>query len=885
LETCRQKNGKLVLFDGTLSNLKSSNGVFIAPYLIPTDSDPSTYDASKAIKVTRYNSADGTFGVYTISRTGPDTLVTAKDGEKVAKVNENEEKNDEEKDKDKEKKEDIRDSRKIFLKGSDNAYYDAINLKVSMDGAYHKFLGFAYSKKGESSNTPIVSINTDNLFQSYEFAYANDNVDNMSKIDESHFIKGSDGKYYVTKSGSNSQLYVGKGTNKSQITGSSYTFKADGQSIPNPQYPIYATPSNLGDRILIGNKYIRRDNILAKKQEISGKIQSFFVEAYGKQIAVNNLTNLYKTSGSGGIGCYQVSEDNGGGYFDQTKKITIDGEAALYSLSDDGNFVRAGTTGYFLLSAVKNSPNFIQLRDVFYTKNATENVYSVSSVTTGALYLYGTRFENVALEEVDDDNGLDGLYYKYEGDFSKILDDRFCTPDQVQLKGSDGRYYGQSNLLIKGKQLEYVPVKDLTMVAEGNLPGTISSVYVKSFSDTVKKVSDLIDKIEDPDAHNLYEKVTEGLSQHLSSINQNLDAYAADVSKYNLNDELRIIALQNNSECKSDGGDVLAEIFDEYTKRSEISKDSIWLNYYRGLRDELVSYKVSSEEQNIFNQRLASINTLLNDHLGDLITHDEFFGGYLSVVVNRLAKSIRPQVNNVSADKREDVVYEQCYKQFEDMVNALERLKLSWDFEDDAKEKAVSSEMEVLKKYLNETVNKLKEITAEKIKIIEAQVEFYGKITIGEYVYSNYGRIGDEILFYNDEAIFQRTANKISIQFVKLSNGEHALHLYDYTTTTIPKEFLFRYNNVKERLEKCVVNLKGTYDGSNWNPSSLVNKSTEIYTIQVKDEGQTDAKPWTTMDATMEYFSRMWCATMDFKVCFAIRTKRKMKELTAIYGR
>jgi hypothetical protein len=83
--------------------------------------------------------------------------------------------------------------------------------------------------------------------------------------------------------------------------------------------------------------------------------------------------------------------------------------------------------------------------------------------------------------------------------------------------------------------------------------------------------------------------------------------------------------------------------------------------------------------------------------------------------------------------------------------------------EDNVKEKSMFNEMEVMLKHLNKTVSKLKEISAGNKKIIKVQVDFYGKIIIGGYVYHNYRQIGNMTLFYSGEAILQSKANKISI--------------------------------------------------------------------------------------------------------------------------
>jgi hypothetical protein len=43
----------------------------------------------------------------------------------------------------------------------------------------------------------------------------------------------------------------------------------------------------------------------------------------------------------------------------------------------------------------------MELRDVFETKNANENVYFVSGVTTGTLQVYGKQIDSIILEEIN----------------------------------------------------------------------------------------------------------------------------------------------------------------------------------------------------------------------------------------------------------------------------------------------------------------------------------------------------------------------------------------------------------------------------------------------------------------------------------------------------
>jgi hypothetical protein len=45
---------------------------------------------------------------------------------------------------------------------------------------------------------------------------------------------------------------------------------------------------------------------------------------------------------------------------------------------------------------------------------------------------------------------------------------------------------------------------------------------------------------------------------------------------------------------------------------------------------------------------------------------------------------------------------------------------------------------------------------------------------------------------------------------MKLASGKYTFHLSDHKNTVIPKEFLLRETNVKDRVEKCIANLGGT---------------------------------------------------------------------------
>ncbi|MDR2812980.1 MAG: hypothetical protein LBB05_04315, partial [Puniceicoccales bacterium] len=858
-----KRNGKLSKFIGNLDELKSSNGVYMVPYLVPEKADLETYDAAKAIKVDRYyvptkdefslnmdqylpkmreyadrknenleekdkinvdnlvgnfrqngdytecskllddtlkdiyNSGNGKFEIYTITKTANTGYANSQT------VN-------------------------CYLKGTDNAFYGAKNLKVAIDGAYNDFLGFVYSEK---ASTAITSLSED-IFKNYEFIYSQD----TTATDVVLFIKGDDGQYYAMKIGSDPQLYIGQGT--TAIRGN-YLFKVDDVSIPHPTQFIYVTENNLGDRIKIVNEYVKKSEISVN--DPNAGIHSFFVNAYGKDVAVNDLVTLYKEANTGDTGtlCYQIDTDPGSAspvvYFGQEKKVTIDGTSGSYAPDPEGGVVRAETTGYYEWNAVKNDPNFIRLRDVYYVKrDPNEEVYFVSSLAMDTLYIYGTKYDFCTLDNVGD-----GLYYKYEGDFSTARDDQYCNSAAIQLRGTDGKLYKKDDLFQKGTQLEYVPVKDLAMIVDGSDEAIITDVYVKSFAQTLERVETLINNIDSDNSRALYGELGGKIREHLDAINGNLDTYSKAIAVYDQKGELGAVALQNHPEYRSDGSGALVDVFDEYTKRVIISTDEKWLNYYRGIRDEVEAYKVSSEEQNIFVQRLTSINNVLFNHFGNIVSHEEFWGGDLSLAVGKLVRQIEPTITpklgtNPSATDRENFntkLYETCYTRFEEMVTNLETLRLSWDLEDKAKEaeaqgveSVISPEMNTLKERLGETIKKLKEFTADKIKVIEAQVELYGKIMLLEYVYNNYGKIGNEIVFLNDTVQFQRTPGKIAVQFVKLSTGEHALRLCDYVRSNgadplLGHEFLFRYNNTKGEIEKCVLDLAsayGSYTNNKW---------------------------------------------------------------------
>ncbi|MDR2371607.1 MAG: hypothetical protein LBD60_00465, partial [Puniceicoccales bacterium] len=875
-----KKNGKLTKFAGALTELKSSNNVYMTPYLVPVGEDLSTYDATKAIKVDqyksiasgtattdqltalgkefgttksdqelidahnkslpdKYNSMNGKFETYTIETTTATTYTTS------ATAN-------------------------CYLKGTDNKLYSTTNLKISIDGSYSDFLGFAYLKKASIMQA---SLSSDNIFKNYEFAYRQSAT---NEVKEGYFLKGDDDQYYATQIRTTSQLCVGPAAT-TKITGV-YAFKTGTGTgavvIPNPTKFIYVDESNLGDRIKIGEEYVRKSDLYIGTDP-KAKIQSFCIDAYGKSVTIDNLVSLYQVDANGNIFCYQIDTQTGKpeAYFGQDKKITIDGEAGCYTPDEEGTIVRAETTGYYKWSEVKSDPNFIKLRDVYYIKrDQNEEAYFVSSLATDTLYVYGTKYDFLGLAT----NGTaenspilgDGLFYKYEGDFSTVNDDQYCNSGAIQLRGSDGKLYSKDALHQKGTQMRYISMKDLAMVTADGVEAPIRDVYIKPFGQTLEHVETLIDNIDSSSSRMLYGALGGKINEHLEAINGDLDTYGKAVAAYNRKNELGVVALQEHPEYRSDGGGALAEVFDEYTKRILISSNEEWLKYYRGLRDEVEAYKVSSEEQNIFLQRIALINTVLHNHFGDIVSHEEFFGGDLSLAVGKLVSAVKAKVTknqNESDAAYATKIYETCYTLFEEMVVGLETLRLSWDLEDQTKEEeakkaqgvdsvsVVSPQMNTLKEKLGEMVKKLKEITADRIKVIEGQVEVYSKIALLEYIYNNYGKIGNGIVFLEDNAQFKREKDKIAVQFVKLSTGEYALRLCDFvrsngTNPLIGNEFLFRYNNAKGEIEKCVLDLAsdlGSYSNNGWTAKngSGITAYTETapYLFTVKNSGEAGA--------------------------------------------
>jgi hypothetical protein len=370
--------------------------------------------------------------------------------------------------------------------------------------------------------------------------------------------------------------------------------------------------------------------------------------------------------------------------------------------------------------------------------------------------------------------------------------------------------------------MKYLPVKEMAMVMEGGHEAPMDEVYVKPFGGTVERVEQLIENIEDDISQALYGNLVEALRGrerdenknleetlgYIGEVERDLESYGRAVAVYDRKDELGIVAKENHPEYRSDGGWALAETLDEYTKRTLISGDEGWLEYYRGIRDEVESYPVSSEEQNTFVQRIAMIRTLSNDYLGSVGEHNEFhrefFGGELWRVVGKLAEKVRR--NN--SGYNETQVYEKCSVEYERMVGGLETLAESWDLEDQGKAEeegevegvvGVSAEMEALKKHFRGLLEKLKAITVDKLKVIEAQVEIYTWFALAEYVYNNYGKMDNIIEYIDETTTFKRTKptttnpGKISVQFVQLGGGEWGLRLSDYvkangSSPLIPQE-------------------------------------------------------------------------------------------------
>ncbi|MDE6576288.1 MAG: hypothetical protein K2L24_02730, partial [Opitutales bacterium] len=430
-----RKNGKLLPYvqrEDLKSNTSvGSDTVYMAPYLIPSSvSDISTYDAEKAIKVTDYDIETGYFGVYTLEYENQDEMVTAASNQ----------------------------AKSLCFQGTDNIYYPASDLSVLADGDYQSFQGFAYSTKTQTSPQAITS----DPSALYQFTPKSDPAIN---VDENTFVMAEDGNYHVTLGasvggngeGSCSRLSVGvnDGKNDATLIVGNYRLQAGNSEVSNPSARFYIKQSNLGNKIRakIGNRqgtsYVDREDIRARAKgstSAAEKVQSFVVVTENGEVEADLSKTYTCQTLSGGNPNYVKTGD--GGYFSNRSKTQVDTDVGRYApidvaevesdeLANVTKYVRAETTGYFPVNEVKNSPNFIKLRDVYYLQDK-ENLdsYYVSGITLGELFYYGTKFDYIPLNKATPG---DGLYYKYEGDFKSVLDDRYCTSNNARLKGNDGR--------------------------------------------------------------------------------------------------------------------------------------------------------------------------------------------------------------------------------------------------------------------------------------------------------------------------------------------------------------------------------------------------------------------------------------------------------------
>ncbi|MDE6576014.1 MAG: hypothetical protein K2L24_01265, partial [Opitutales bacterium] len=396
---------------------------------------------------------------------------------------------------------------------------------------------------------------------------------------------------------------------------------------------------------------------------------------------------------------------------------------------------------------------------------------------------------------------------------------------------------------MKGKKFEYCKVRDIAMKTETD-EGPTEKAYVKSFKQTCEKIQEQIDELyakdlaeareglrmesqmyasffqETLDGELIAKSIVDKLAEYAGATSEVETVARQEVATYDLNDELGNLALQNHPNYKKQYIESLQEEFDDYTKRSTISQDEGWKAYYRGVRDELVEWKVSSDDQNIFEQRLASAKQLIIDEFGDLVPPDDFFGGVLAQVVGKIVASLKVNADLMDKEK----AYELCYVKLQAIADSLLTLKESWDVED-SESTNLPEAMTALKDRVVMIAEDLNAITSEYCKAIASEVSLFNRITILEYIFNNYGVIDDRVNFTgykldNVTNTYQDSAGDITLHAKEINcwftqstdTGEDLLCVLDKTNEidmgngkTVPRRILFRYNNAKMRLEKSVI--------------------------------------------------------------------------------
>ena len=785
-DLCIKKNGKLSLYAGNVESLKSENGIYMAPYLIEKGTIGEA-NPTNAIKVTGCDYGSGKISYFSLeekSLSGPlYATCNTEDG---------------------------------FVKANNNAYYSCQKLKVQVGDEFCKFVGISYTKDGEYSSNMV----SENVFETYEFSMKSSE---QLSIDSNTFLKGTDGSYYILKDESGSLLYAGAEDSAVLLPGDSYSFIANGKNVMAMSAYIVASEDNFGDCLQIKDgeqiRYIKKNSLRVNDQEI----EKFFVKSY-ENVDVLDLSKTYEKVDNQ---LNYVRGDSGketDGFFAKGNIVNIPGDTSLYQESVEGNFVRAETEGYFKYAEVKNDPNFIKQKDVYFKKTG-EDVYTVTGLTTEEVYVYGKKYNFIDISN--------GLYYKHEGDFATRQDDIYAKTSSAKVQGIDELLYNEEDLYVFGEQSEFIPWKDLIMLAENDIQANANSVYVKSFRQINEDISN---KISDDQ---MYEDLGDTIEQYLNKITKDLADFGEDVSYHNQSTEAINYQLQLHSDWKKEGGTLLASDLDETAARFDrLGNDnigsvkwqqenaSIWETYIRSLRDEVDSYTISSEEQNLYEQRLAQINTKIVDSFGSIISHEILFGGDLSLIVRRL-------ISKIDA-KDETQKYEEAYTIYREFVDNLRVLHESW-VNEDAEKESVSDEMKSLVLYLSEVVNKFQAVTYEQFLKIIPDSEIFAQTTMLEYIYNNYGQTNPEIIYLKTTDNWIPYSNKITLQIKTMGSRDNdvdqyqVLRLNDGITKT---EFLYRYNVIHDCIEKAIV--LGNFDES---------QKIENYTW-VKARSETDLEAW-----------------------------------------
>ncbi|MDR0351729.1 MAG: hypothetical protein LBH49_03755 [Puniceicoccales bacterium] len=704
-----------------------------------------------------------------------------------------------------------------FVLGSDGAYYPAKYLKVKIDGNYFSYNGIYRSIPADNTSDPVKI--TSSLVR-YSFIQ---NIEGENYIGADNFVKDAKGMYH------NSKVYIENDSNGEMeiSTGDKISFTANGKNVPSPSNFIVPHSAKGGDFIKKGDCYYRIDELEVAVGEDKAKVKGFYVENDDKKISVNDVLTRYVINDSEDATGLIKGENNV--YYSSGSLIKIKDGGSLYGRDANGKFVRAERQGYFKASEVEGDPNFTKLQDIYYkSDDGNPPTYSIAGVTAGEVYVFGTMYEFI-----DIGIGTDNLYYKAEGDFSRLDDDIYTRIAQAKIKGEDGALYSPNDIYVAGKQFEYRDLREMKLIAERSTGVDADKVFVKSLFDNLEDLRAIT--VDNPDITqvDMFSDVIDRLEDYLGSLVGDLEVYSKDVAYYN---DAKIIVddtVEKNKNFLAEGGDVLANALDKLLNRFDgLGTDDIgnmeWRerysgefeSYVRNVRNEINNYKISSNERNVYFRRLAEARDISNYAFGDAITSDEFFGDNLAKVVKKLMNAA---VGSSSPEEKLGV----AYQMFSDCANKLITLTKSWSLQDS--ELTRGPELLSLTKRIDEIAKAMKQVSLTLFKNVETQRNVYGKVMILEYVLGNYGKVGDEIKFLADKDEFPAKTDDdkgIYIKFESVNDEiESVLHLVDRSNNE-EIELFYRYDFTELKVEKCIA--------KNGEPSNY----------WVDGRRGTDASPW-----------------------------------------